>query len=223
MDTPDHHGVDDEDSLPPAFVPVAARAAVEGIPIAAIGRILAQPFEVVVNALKYQLSVGNIVELPRPDWPPTAKREDRVPTVHRKRTDADVDFACRRLFKLTPLEAGFLTTLIKVERCDKSTLHQVIEAKRFNRQQPPDNRDTTDPKMVDVIICKLRKKLKDLDQAWAAAINTIWGGGYYIEQNVKATILARLFPDGAHDDGEEGHATLTNGSEIERALRVSAI
>jgi hypothetical protein len=193
MDTPET--IEDlEEGLPADLIPIAARAAIEGIPVAAIGRILAHPFEVVVNTLKYQLSVGNIVEIPRADWPPTAKLSDRVPTVARRRSDADVDFACRKILKLTSLEAAFLTTLLKVERADKSTLHQVIEAQRFKRQAQPDAREITDPKMVDVMICKLRKKL--VDKGFGNVIVTIWGGGYYVEPDRKAALLAHLFPDG---------------------------
>lgn len=196
MSSPDAHTGETDESLPPELVPIATRAAVEGIPIAAIGRILAHPFEVVIGCLKYQLSVGNIVELPRADWPPTAKLADRLPTLIGRHAETDVDFACRKLFKLTQLEAAFLTTLMKVERADKSTLHQVIEAQRFKRQAQPDAREITDPKMVDVMICKLRRKLKDVDTTLGNAIVTIWGGGYYIEPAVKTAILKRLFPDG---------------------------
>jgi DNA-binding winged helix-turn-helix (wHTH) protein len=66
--------------------------------------------------------------------------------------------------------------------------------------------EVTDPKMVDVMICKLRRKLREVDMRFADAIKTIWGLGYHIEQPMKALLMAALVPQaepqGSADDSK---------------------
>jgi hypothetical protein len=181
---------DPEDCLAPDKVEYAVRAAHEGIPIAAIGRILKAEFGEVMATLKFKLMAGSICEMPKPDWPPTARMSDRLPTIPRTATDDDLQFTCRKSFKMTPLEAVFLVYMLRNERGDKDKLHNLVEAMRFKRASQPESTETTDPKIVDVMICKLRKKLKAL--GWPGAIHTVWGGGYYIDASLKPSILARL-------------------------------
>ena len=123
----------------------------------------------------------------------------RLPTIPRTATDDDLQFTCRKTFKMTPLEAVFLVYMLRNERGDKDKLHNLVEAMRFKRASQPDSAETTDPKIVDVMICKLRKKLKNL--GWPVAIHTVWGGGYYIDPSLKPDILSRL--EGGDDNGAE--------------------
>jgi hypothetical protein len=44
--------------------------------------------------------------------------------------------------------------------------------------------------MVDVIVCKLRKKLDAVDKS--LVLTTSWGSGYYFEAGVKQAIFERL-------------------------------
>lgn len=173
---------------------IAVRMAQEGIPVAAIGRSLAIPFADTHDMLSEALAHGQIVAIPRSDWPPGGKVLERHPTVPRRASDADVEFACRKLFTLTNLEAGFLVLLLRLDHTDKAKLHHVIETQRLRRASQPDALELTDQKMVDVMICKLRKKLKAISEDFL--IKTVWGGGYYMEPAVKEKIYARLATEG---------------------------
>ena len=192
-----------DDMLPAELQEFSARAAVEGIPVAAIARVFKQPLEMIYISLEYQRSIGAIAEIPRADWPPTARRADHLPQLPIKASDTDMLFMAQKTFHLTKLEAGFLAVLLRVEHADKATLHGVIEQQRLQRQAQPDRiMELTDPKMVDVMICKLRKKMRTFDQPGNRAIGTIWGGGYYIKPEVKAAIIAAATGD--RNDQKEG-------------------
>lgn len=200
MDTP----APNDDGLPSELSQIAARAALEGIPVAAIARVLAHPVSQVYATLNLHQACGTITEVPRPDWPPTARNGDRVPTVNMKTDPMDLMFVAQRNFKLTKLEAGFLATLLRCDHADKSMLHGVIEQQRLQRAQQPDSMETTDPKMVDVMICKLRKKLVGINIAWDKAVTTVWSGGYFIAPPFKAAIMSRL-KDGDSSGGQSQH------------------
>lgn len=190
---------DEVPQLPPELVPIAIRFADEGVPLLAIARGLRQPAENVRESLYDALHSGAITEMPRPDWPPTARRADRVPTTFSARlNDDDLFIACMRVFKVTRLQATVLVVLLKKDHAEKDTLHNAIERRRFNRQSKPHNMEATDPKMVDVVICVLRKKLKTL----GITIKTAWGNGYYMESadRKKAMALIDQF-NGAGDGG----------------------
>lgn len=171
-------------------VPVMVRAANEGIPVAAIARITQRPFDAVVEVLQQAFQHGQIGELPKPDWPPAAKWSDHLPSTPRSANAEDVEFQCRKVFRLTALEAGFMMVLLRCECADKEKLHNVIEQQRTCRSHQPDSMELTDPKMVDVMICKLRKKLREA--GFPECIQTSWGKGYYIEPSVKQNIFAKI-------------------------------
>lgn len=185
----------DAEVLPDTLVPIAVRAAVEGVPVRAIARILSKPSELVYASLHEQHMTGHLVELPPSDWPPTGRLSDRLPQTKHKPQDADILFACRRRMGLSNLEGLFLVVLLKYDRADKNKLHHQIEQARHLRGNPPDT-ELVDQKMVDVIICKLRKKLKNLDGRFI--IETVWGNGYYIANNVKRLMYERIYPDGEY-------------------------
>lgn len=203
--------MDTDEFLTPELTPLAVRAAVEGIPVRAISRILGQPSDVVYATLHEQHIMGRLVELPRADWPPTARAADHLPQMKVKPSDDDILFACRRQLKLTSLEAGFLVVLLKHDRAEKAKLHHVIEQQRQARSTRPDTMELTDLKMVDVMICKLRKKMRDLDPRFV--IETVWGGGYYVDDEVKRLIVDRIFPKG----GPDGVSHLERASDPDAA------
>ena len=160
-----------------SYQDIAIRLANEGIPVLVTSRSLATTSEEVRDWLYAALLSGDIVEVPPDDWPPTSVRADRVPANVIRESPGDVMFGCQRTFKLTRLEATLMGVLLRRDEADKQTLHGAIEQQRFTRATRPDSLDPTDPKMVDVIICKLRKKLKPYE----VFIKTIWGRGYYID------------------------------------------
>jgi hypothetical protein len=194
---------------------IITRAANEGIPTAAIARIVQRDFDAVCETLTSALASGNIGSMPRADWPPAAKWSERLPTVPRSANSEDVEFQCRKAFKLTNLEAGFMMVLLRCECADKERLHNVIEQQRLSRANQPDKMELTDPKMVDVMICKLRKKLKMVDPSFL--VSTSWGKGYYIEPAVKQKIFALIGgPYGTGDIGGANGAVSGHGPEAKR-------
>ena len=117
--------------------------------------------------------------MPKDDWPPSQRRADRLPAIlPYEMTEKEMLFACQRALRLTRLEASFMMVLLKKNSADKDTLHHVVEQQREARRTRPDTSDPTDPKMVDVVICKLRKKLTP----HGIIITTLWGRGYYIDE-----------------------------------------
>ncbi len=182
--------IDDVPILSKDLSGFACRAAIEKVPVSAIARILARPLEEVYETLRTALYCGDIAQMPPPDWPPTARSADHVPDNTVKVTDEDRLFLCRQKLGLTNLEAAFFLLLLKSPRADKEKLHHVIEAQRMRRSSTPDKMELTDPKMVDVMICKLRKKLRDIDPK--IKIITVWGGGYYLDPEIKESIMQRL-------------------------------
>jgi len=158
-------------------VQIAIRLANEGIPVNVIARGLEVPAADVRSVLDEALGSGRITEMPAADWPPTARRADHLPPHIAAARDADLVTSFMRAFKLTKLMASFMLVLVKREEADKATLHRVIESQRAQRTNRPSSAEETDPKMVDVVICNLRKKLKVFD----LTINTLWGRGYYLD------------------------------------------
>lgn len=164
--------------VPKDIALIVARLAIEGVPIAAIARAVGFPSTDIRETLDHHLEIGSIAEIPVADWPPTARRADRLPAFLQKEPEKVQLFSCQHVLKLTRLEAGFMLVLLRRAEADKETLHYVIETQRALRRTRPDSSETTDPKMVDVIICKLRKKLKP----FGIIIQTLWGHGYYIDE-----------------------------------------
>lgn len=166
---------------------IAVRLADEGIPVRAIARSVRIPSEEVYELLRDAMASGAIIEMPKDDWPAGSNRDQRS-RLHNTLLEQEetLRFACSRFFKATRLQAAILSTLLKRNEVTKQQLHVVIEQNR-----PGDNRDETDPKMVDVLICHLRKKLTLHD----VKIETVWGTGYLISpaNREKAILLLENF------------------------------
>ena len=136
------------------------------------------------------------------DWPPTARRADPLPSQLAKEQDDHRLTACMRAFNITKLQSSFMLVLLKRDEADKDTLHHVIESQRAIRRNQPDNPDTTDPKMVDVVICNLRKRLRPYFPSGHETIRTLWGHGYYMERVDRDLAMAKIHAvvqvDGEH-------------------------
>lgn len=161
--------------VPSAYaIETIVRLGNEGVPVSAIARSTQESADTVRDILRHAVEIGKIVEIPAPDWPPKQERVNRQSTNSKARglVDDDVVFSCVRVFKVTRLQASLLAVLIKRAQVTKETLHQVIEQRR------PVNAAETDPKMVDVVICHLRKRLGNLTPP--LTITTIWSCGYFI-------------------------------------------
>lgn len=149
---------------------VAVRLADEGIPVRAIARSLKVPSEDIYEVLRDAIATGSITEMPKDDWPVGSTRGQRAAFNGTPlENEENLQRAIRGCFKVTRLEAAILSVLVKRTEATKAQLHIVIEQMRSDT-----TREATDPKMVDVIICHLRKKLKGTD----LTIRTVWGIGY---------------------------------------------
>lgn len=157
---------------------VAVRLADEGIPVRAIARCVHLPSDEIYEMLRTAISQGTIIEMPKDDWPPGTNRSQRsVFNGTPLEQEEAMKNACARFFHCSPLEAAILATLLRRDQATKAQLHDVVENNR-----PGDHaKEATDPKMVDVMICKLRKKIKPHD----VLIETMWGTGYLIPPRMR--------------------------------------
>lgn len=150
--------------------PYIVELAYEGVPIGAIARSLRVPSDEVRTVLQGAVASGRITEMPRSDWPPNAPRANRVPGLPAANvTDDTVLLNLGRLFKVTPQQARLFLALLKRREVVRAQLHEASKSRAFG----PDEEDT-DKKIVDVVICKLRKKLK----VFGIEIETMWAWGY---------------------------------------------
>lgn len=155
------------------------RLADEGIPIGAICRATKRPRDEVLEIVEEARQQGQIVEVPASDWPVGSRRGGRAPVVSPRRTE-DLDellMPLMRLYGLTLKQATVLGCLLRGSK-SKPTLHRAISG---------DEAETV-PKIVDVIICTLRKKLLPFE----LQVETIWGRGYSLVPESARTIVAAV-------------------------------
>ena len=154
------------------------RAADEGVPIAALKRI----FKGVLDALDLRellaaaVRAGRLVCLPKEDWPPYVPRDARAPTVpdHDLGTDdVELSFKMARVMKTTKLESSILLVVLRRGYAAREQLHDAVEANRGNPAE------TTQEKIVDVVVCKLRKKLAPL----GLKLDTVHSRGYQMSDD----------------------------------------
>jgi hypothetical protein len=160
---------------------IAVSLADEGVPVRAIARSIRLPGEDVYELLKAAIDAGRLIELPKDDWPPGARNnrsqaEKRVLSY----SDETLHLACANRFKLTRLQAVVFVAMLRRGEASKTYLHNAIENNR------DDNADPTDQKMVDVVVCHIRRKLKDNN----VNIDTIWGVGYAMRVDARNHALA---------------------------------
>jgi hypothetical protein len=162
---------------------LVARLADEGIPVCVIARTLKLPSADVRELLHQAMFDGVIVEYPREDWPPGARRNNfALLTDGYVDTDEKLRQACSRYFHTTRQQSIVLAYLLKRAEATKEQLHQAIESSR------PEGKEQTDCKLVDVLVCILRKKLKAHD----LKIQTMWGRGYLMDPKARATAIHTL-------------------------------
>jgi hypothetical protein len=169
--------------IPPHIASTISRLADEGVPVAAIARALLLPSEDIRQTLHDAIDAGMILDMPKEDWPPGSRRYQRGLTADSLLNNDDrLRFACSRYFKTTRLQSAILAVLLKRHEVTKDQLHQVVEQLRSG------DKDATDRKMVDVLICLLRRKLGPFD----IPIKTSWGVGYLIELEHRDKAIAQL-------------------------------
>lgn len=161
---------------------VAVRLADEGVPVRAIMRSLMLPYDEVREVLEAASDRGLIVAIPRDEWPPGMRRDERMPdTVPLEFEDEHMTMLVMRTFKFTTAEAKMFVVLLRRPEVTKGTLHTAIQRDPSGAEEP------SEIKIVDVYICKLRKKLPpDIH------IETIWGRGYALPHVCKAEAYKML-------------------------------
>jgi hypothetical protein len=148
---------------------LAVRMADEGVPVRSIARVTRLPSDYLYDMLREEIGRGNLVELPQDDWQAGSKRGNRV-QAELSGDEDELKIKCIRCFKLTPLEASVFVLILKREHITKDQIHANISHGK-----------DTDPKMIDVVMCKLRKKLK----AHGLTVQTLWATGYCMEPEIK--------------------------------------
>jgi hypothetical protein len=160
----------------------------EGVPVRAIARATHTPSDDVYEVLKDALGDGKLVELPQSDWPPGSLRRTRKPPGQSvlNLDDHTLRLACSRIFKMTRLQTAVFVALLRRPEITKDQVHTAIEATRSP------NSDPTDQKMIDVVICHIRKKIKDFN----IELHTVWGQGYslsHIERDKALALFENYF------------------------------
>lgn len=174
----------DNPAISASLADVAIRLADEGIPVRAIARSVKVPSEDIYDTLRRAIEHGKIVEMPRDDWPAGATRGQRViPTGTILDNEDAFTVTCQRLFKVTKTEAVMLNLLLKRNEATKVQLHNAIEQAKAGAGAEP-----TEQKIIDVFICKMRRKLKPYN----IEIETIWGTGYMISREHREAAIVLL-------------------------------
>lgn len=166
----------EECPFPPELEGVAIRLVDEGVPIVAVARALRVDSDVVREFLEIAIADGRLLAVTRDDWPPGVSRADRKPD---RQTQPDEDrfpLLCVRAFHLTAKEARLLSALLRRSECTKEQLLGFLYDA---------NEDVPEIKIIDVFVCKVRKKLAN----FAIDIKTIWGRGYFITSEHRAAAI----------------------------------
>lgn len=163
---------------------LAIALADEGVPVRAIARSTKIPAEDVYDILKAAIAQGRLLDLPKPEWPAGTKKSARYQAENTVLSyDDDIlSMACSAVFSLSRSQAHvFIAILRKTPDITKKHLHNVIEANRLDHDEP------TDPKIVDVVIHNIRKKIERIDAT--LQIKTVWGKGYTMEHDARTLAL----------------------------------
>lgn len=156
----------------------------EGVPVRAIARATHTPSEEVYEVLKFAIEDGRLIELPQSDWPPGTLRRSRKQPGNSALNldDHTLGLACAAVFKMTRLQVAVFIALLRRPQITKAQVHAAIEGTRLLAQEQ------TDPKMIDVVICHIRKKLRP----FGVELKTIWGQGYTISAAEREKACAML-------------------------------
>lgn len=156
----------------------------EGVPVRAIARATQTPSEDVYEVLKDAIGVGQLLDMPQSDWPPGSLRRSRKQPGQSVTSldDQTLRLACAQIFKMTRLQAAVFVAILRRPEITKDQVHSAIEAIR------PATADPTDQKMIDVVICHIRKRIKDYD----IELHTIWGQGYTLPHADRDKVMMLL-------------------------------
>lgn len=155
------------------------RLADEGVPVLALARAFKRPSGDLYDLLRDARADGRLLDLPAADWPVSGNRSERVPTTAIKPPMRQIEELVTDLMatiRVTPQEARFLAYLAVVKRVARTSLHEFVALNEL-----------ADPKLVDIVACKVRKKLRP----HGIGFETLWGYGYEMRA-VDRQALTRL-------------------------------
>jgi DNA-binding NarL/FixJ family response regulator len=164
--------------LPPDQV--AIRLADEGVPLRAIARATNISSDSIREKLHQAQAAGQLVDLPKEDWPPGFPRDQRALQLSRMMTSNPeaIALAIQRTLMLTPTEVAIFITLLQ------------------NAHVPKERIDMPH-KTVDVHIHNIRRRLA----VHGVEIETLWGYGYQLAAGSRDRIMDIVF----HNPEESGH------------------
>lgn len=180
----------------------------EEVPLRVIARATQMEADDVRQVLEEAQSRAQIIRVPRDDWHPHPRGQLAPPEwLSKSLDDTTLTLNCQRLFKVTRLQASFLSPLIRRNEVTKEMLHGIVEDCR--RTGGKSGREETDPKMVDVVICHLRKRV-GIDPKWPNPfqfdIKTLRSSGYYLmpEDRKRAAGLIDAYINGVPVEAVNG-------------------
>lgn len=161
------------DTLSPELTGYIIRAADDGVPIGSLKRIFKSDPAALRLCLHDAVERGQLIEMPREDWPPGTPASKRAPVVQAPRhvtvsDDEEMIMRFAQAFRTTPLEGHVLLVLLRKTYATITMLHNAIEESRGNPVEP------TQIKIVHVVICNLRKKVGK----YGLTIRTLHSIGY---------------------------------------------
>lgn len=136
---------------------VLVRLADEGIPVRAIARSLKIPSEYVREMLEGAVDEGDLIAVPKDDWPPWIVREDRepVPLSFRPFDEHVLILHTGYCFGVSRMQGAVLLQFLKRREVTRDSLHEALETLRSAEGHANGN-----TKIVDVVLWALRRKLK---------------------------------------------------------------
>lgn len=161
---------------------VAVRLADEGVPVRAIVRALMMSHEDVREVLEAASERGMLLNVPRDDWPPGTRRDERQPDVAPLKFEDDhMIMLVMSTFTLTQSMAKLFSALLRRPGMTKAALHLVV-SRDDGAAYPSAGKDPSHIKIVDVYVCKIRERMKAYAAKSGASIEIItdWGRGYRI-------------------------------------------
>ena len=160
---------------------IMIRLADEGVPVAVIARSFQVASDDILESLKDAIAYGFLVSLPAMDWPPGELRDERCPSIDHELNLLPLKF--KIVFALTEAESKFLAALIKRGKATTTFLHAISSS----ADEPK-----TDPRIVHVHACSIRKKLARFG---IDGLQTIWGWGFVLPSSAAKDILKLVEPN----------------------------
>jgi len=166
---------------------IAVRLADEGVPLRAIARAIKSSSDAVRERLKLAQSAGQLLDLPRDDWPPGFPRDQRALQLSRLVSEnRDRLFAAmQESFHLTPTEISLLLIMLQ---------HPSLLKERLSESMTVN--------LIEVHVCKIRKRLA----AFGIEVRTLWGYGYQFTAEDRRKLMDMIIHkvQGAQEGATDG-------------------